>query len=98
MQTGWCDRMRTRPQKDWARQISESTHLLTNTNYTDPQHARTHSHTKIQVCVCQIPAEHGMFEQGSLLKCVIRLVFEQKETATYQRTAGISQSLQWLIC
>ena len=39
-----------------------------------------------------------MFEQDSLLKCLIRPLFEQKETATYQHTAGTSQSLHWLIC
>lgn len=64
-------------------------------------HARTHahSHTWIIVCVCQIPsAKHGMFEHGSLLECLIRPVFEQRVTATYQRMAVAGMSLQWRIC
>lgn len=60
---------------------------------------RTHTHTfHMQVCVCQIPAEHSVFEQASLLKCLIRAMFKQEETATYQHTTGIRQSLQRLIC
>ena len=49
----------------------------------------TCTHTWIKVCVCQIPgAERCVFEHGSLLKCLIRPVFEQEETATYQHAAG----------
>lgn len=56
------------------------------------------THTQERVCVSQIPsAEHGVFEQGRLLKCLIRPLFEQKKTTTYQHTAGTGQSLPWLI-